>query len=154
MALKKKAKHKSPASKRRIVIIVLIICSITLCQNISQEKRKGYYLLKINTIEILAYFGAIKNPSILEGFLSEWKGGILDLWFRIWVKAIFQSLTSQKPHHNSIFPSTNTEKASRYTENLTYNTRFVYANTVFVSTSSQKLNAYSQKWRYNTEIVS
>jgi len=52
MALKKKAKHKSPASKRRIVIIVLIICSITLCQNISQEKRKGYYLLKINRIEI------------------------------------------------------------------------------------------------------
>jgi len=49
---KKKAKHKSPASKRRIVIIVLIICSMTLCQNISQEKRKGYYLLKINTIEI------------------------------------------------------------------------------------------------------
>lgn len=104
MALKKKAKHKSPASKRRIVIIVLIICSMTLCQNTSQEKRKCYYSLKINTIGILENLEVIKNPSILEGFLSEWKGGwILDLWFRIWVKAIFQSLNSLKPHHNSLF---------------------------------------------------
>ena len=91
----------------------------------------------------------------MEGFLSEWKGGgILDLGFRIWDKAIFQSLNSHKPHHNSIFQSTNTEKASRYTEMLIYKAGFVYANTVFVSTSSQKLNAYSQKWSYNTEIVS
>ncbi len=81
MALKKNVKHKSPASKRSIVIIVLIICSMTLCQNISQEKRKGYYLLKINAIEIWAYFGAIKNPSILEGFLSEWKGWDLGFCF-------------------------------------------------------------------------
>ncbi len=42
MAFKKNAKHKSPASKRMKVIMVLVFYLITLCQNMSQEKREGH----------------------------------------------------------------------------------------------------------------